>query len=385
MTAALDGLRVLEIAEGISGPYCGKFFAGLGAEVVKIEPPQGDASRKVGPFPKDTPNPEASGLFLYLNTGKKSVALDMTKEHDKACILDIARSSDVVIENHPPGWLASHGLGYEEVAHANPRLVMVSITAFGQYGPYRDFLGTDMVVHALSGELYLAGRPEREPLKKGGNLAEYHGGLNGYLGVMNALLARETTGRGQYVVVSLLEGATSVIGMAVKRWVYSQRVDMRRGADGHPWPNGIWPVTDGYILAYSRPSVDWWSLFVKMMVGEGVPEFEDSRFASAEGRAEHVEELDGHFQSWLSGQTKEEVYHLAQKHGLPFGYVATAPDLLASPQLKSREFYVDIEHPIAGKLPYPAAPFELSKTPFEFARAPLLGEHNDEVLANLAR
>lgn len=377
-TGALKQLKVLETAEGISGPYCGKLMAGLGADVIKIEPPHGDAARQTGPFPNDIPDPEASGLFLYLNTGKRSVTLDL--EHESDTVLKMVQDVDVVIENHPPGKLASLGLGYDDMARVNPSVLVVSITPFGQYGPYRDFESSDIVVHALSGELYLAGRPEREPLKKGGNLSEYHGGLNGHLSVMAALYARQTTGRGQHIDVSLLEGATAVIGMAVKRWVYMGQVDARRGAEGHPWPNGIWPAKDGYILAYSRPAVDWWSMFVNMMDEVGVSGFDDPKFKTAEGRAENVEILDGLFQSWLSGCTKEEVYHHAQKHGLPFGYVATAPDMLASPQMKARDFFVSIDHPITGELPYPGAPYSMSQTPFEFIRAPLLGEHNDEAL-----
>jgi crotonobetainyl-CoA:carnitine CoA-transferase CaiB-like acyl-CoA transferase len=378
MSGALKQLKVLEIAEGISGPYCGKLMAGLGADVIKIEPPHGDAARQTGPFPNDTLDPEASGLFLYLNTGKRSLTLDI--EQDNETVLRMVKDMDVVIENHPPGKLASLGLGYQDMARVNPDVVVVSITPFGQYGPYRDFESVDIVVHALSGELYLAGRPEREPLKKGGNLSEYHGGLNGYLSVMTALYARQSTGRGQHIDVSLLEGATAVIGMAVQRWVYMGVVDARRGAEGHPWPNGIWPAKDGYILAYSRPAVDWWTMFVNMMDEVGVPEFADPRFKTAEGRAESVEELDGLFQPWLSGCNKEEVYHHAQKYGLPFGYVATAPDMLASPQMRARDFFVTIDHPNTGELPYPGAPYYMSETPFEFRRAPLLGEHNDEVL-----
>lgn len=377
-TGALKQLKVLETAEGISGPYCGKLMAGLGADVIKIEPPHGDAARQTGPFPNDIPDPEASGLFLYLNTGKRSVTLDL--EHESDTVLKMVQDVDVVIENHPPGKLASLGLGYDDMARVNPSVLVVSITPFGQYGPYRDFESSDIVVHALSGELYLAGRPEREPLKKGGNLSEYHGGLNGHLSVMAALYARQTTGRGQHIDVSLLEGATAVIGMAVKRWVYMGQVDARRGAEGHPWPNGIWPAKDGYILAYSRPAVDWWSMFVNMMDEVGVSGFDDPKFKTAEGRAENVEILDGLFQLWLSGFTKEEVYHHAQKHGLPFGYVATAPDMLASPQMNARDFFVSIDHPNTGELPYPGAPYSMSQTPFEFIRAPLLGEHNDEAL-----
>ena len=381
MKTALDGIKALEIAEGISGPYCGKLLAGLGASVTKIESHDGDAARRVGPFHGDTPNDEGSGLFLYLNTGKNSVTLDLHDEDDAAIVRKMAEDVDIVVENYPPGELDSLGLGYGDLAKVNAGLVGISITPFGQYGPYRDFAGTDMVVHALSGELYLAGRPGREPLKKGGNLSEYHGGLNGYLAAMNALIARTRTGKGQHVDVSLIEGATAVIGMAAMQWVYTNRIAERRGADGHPWPNGVWPVKDGYILAYSRPSADWWSMFVTMMDKVGVPGFADPKYTTPDGRAESVEELDGMFQGWLSGQAKEKVYHLAQAEGLPFGYLATAPDLLASPQLRPREFFEQIDHPKAGELSYPGAPFVMSGTPFAFERAPMFGEHNDEVLA----
>ena len=381
MKTALDGIKALEIAEGISGPYCGKLLAGLGASVTKIESHDGDAARRVGPFHGDTPNDEGSGLFLYLNTGKNSVTLDLHDEDDAAIVRKMAEDVDIVVENYPPGELDSLGLGYGDLAKVNAGLVGISITPFGQYGPYRDFAGTDMVVHALSGELYLAGRPGREPLKKGGNLSEYHGGLNGYLAAMNALIARTRTGKGQHVDVSLIEGATAVIGMAAMQWVYTNRIAERRGADGHLWPNGVWPVKDGYILAYSRPSADWWSMFVTMMDKVGVPGFADPKYTTPDGRAESVEELDGMFQGWLSGQAKEKVYHLAQAEGLPFGYLATAPDLLASPQLRSREFFEQIDHPKAGELSYPGAPFVMSGTPFAFERAPMFGEHNDEVLA----
>ena len=378
MRAALGGLRVLELAEGISGPYCGKLMAGLGADVIKVEPPQGDAARRAGPFPKDEPDSEASGLFLYLNTGKKSVTLDLRRHSEKDSLLQLANDADLVVENYPPGYLDTLGQGYADLARINPRLVMVSITPFGQYGPYRDFKGTDMVIHALGGELYLAGHPDREPLKKGGNLAEYHGGLHGYLGGLSALYARDTAGQGQHVDVSLLEGVTSIIGLPVTEWAYSGTVTRRRGPDGRSWPNGFWPAKNGYVLAYSRFTVDWWAMFVEMTAD--VPEFADPKYSTADGRAAHVEELDALFRLWLSGRAKEEVYYLAQRRGLPFGYVATAPDLTASPQLQARRFFVDVEHPATGVLPYPGAPFVMSGTPFRFERAPLLGEHNAEVL-----
>ena len=379
MSGALEGLRVLELAESISGPYCGKLMAGLGAEVIKVEPPQGDAARRVGPFPKDTPDNEASGSFLYLNTGKKSVTLDLQLQCDREQFLHLAENMDVVVENHRPGWLDSLALGYGDLARANPRLVMVSITPFGQFGPYRDFHSTNMVIHALSGELYGSGNPDREPLSKGGKLAEHHGALHGYLGALSALYARNTTGRGQHVDVSVHECTTSIMGEFVKRWVYSGVVAKRRNARGGAWPAGVWQAQNGYAISNGRQSVDAWAVFIKMMAD--VPQFADPKYVTAEGKEQFAQELDALFQSWLSEHTKQELYHLAQQNGLPYGYVATAPDLLNSPQLQARQFFVDIDHPIAGKLPYPGAPYEMHKTAFAFDRAPLLGEHNEEILS----
>ena len=188
---ALDGLVVVERAEGIAGPVCGKLMAGFGAEVIKVEPPSGDVSRTVGPFPDDVPNPEASGLFLYLNAGKKSVVIDPEDPSHQARLRELIDRADVLIDDTP-------GL---DLSRTNPGLVVVSITPFGLSGPYRDFVATNLVVHALSGELGLAGSRHLPPLKKGRNLADYHAGFHGFIGAIAALLARERLG-GQYVEVS---------------------------------------------------------------------------------------------------------------------------------------------------------------------------------------
>ena len=376
MSGALGGLRVLEVAEGTSGPYCGKLMAGLGAEVIKIEPPDGDSARRAGPFKNDKPDPEASGLFLYLNTGKKSVVLDLEVQAARDRLRGLAENADLVVENYAPGRLDGLGVGYDDLSGANPRLVMVSITPFGQTGPYRDFLATDMVIHALCGEMYLAGYPDREPLKKGGDLVEYVGGLHGYVGGASALHAREITGRGQHVDVSLQEAGTSVIGLAIQQWAYARALVRRQGLDANPWPTGVWLASNGYTLPHARPWGDWWSLFLKVV--DDVPEFADPRFTTADGRAQNAEELDALLQVWLVERTKQEVMRLGQEQSLPFGYIATAPDMLESPQLELREFFVEIDHPATGRLPYPGAPFKSSTTPFQFDRAPTLGEHNEE-------
>ena len=396
MIRALEGLRVVDFAEGIAGPFMGKLMAGLGAEVIKVELPDGDAARRVGPFPGDTPDPESSGLYLYLNTGKKGITVDPARGPDAALITDLISSADVIIECFSPGWLESQELGYPTLSAANSGLVMVSITPFGQTGPYSDFAATNMVVHALSGELHLAGSSD-QPLKKGGNLADYHAGVHGYIAAMAALHCRQITGRGQHVDVSAVESVTAILGASVNSWLYDGEVSRRgdadpwskgtaaqRGLDGRHWgPSGAWEASNGHVLAYGRRGADWAGMFRDM--AEDEPEFADPAYASDEGRDEAVRELMPFFESWVSKNEKQEVYRLAQEHGHAYGFVATAPDLLASPQLANRRFFVSIDHPVAGELPFPGAPFVMSRTPFDFTRAPLLGEHNGEVRSEKRR
>ncbi len=391
---ALDGLVVVERAEGIAGPLCGKLMGGFGAEVIKIEHPSGDVSRKLGPFPNDERNPEASGLFLYLNAGKKSVVVDPEEASHRRRLRELIDRADVLIDGATG--LETAGLGYGELSKTNPDLVVVSITPFGLSGPYRDFAATNLVVHALSGELGLAGSRHLSPLKKGGNLADYHAGCHGFIGVVAALLAREQVG-GQHVEVSHLESLTSILGATMNGWLYNENVSRRgdadpwslgtaarRGEDGPYWePSGVWQAKDGYVLAYGRSSADWTGAIRQM--SEELPELASPRFTTEEGRGEHAEELTSLFGKWVSEHTKEEVYRLAQRYGHAYGYVATARDLLESPQLRHRRFFVDVQHPVAGSVTMPGAPFRMSRTPLVTRRAPLLGEHDDSPLPSRSK
>ncbi len=387
MTQALNGLQVVELAEGLAGPFCGKLMAGLGADVVKVEPPAGDAARRRGPFPGDDPDPEASGLFLYLNTGKKGVILDLDREGGTRHLIEMVRTADVFICAHGSSFLGRHGLHYGDLVVVNPSLVMLSITPFGLSGPYSEFHATNLIVHALSGEMHLAGVNSLPPLKKGGNLADYHAGMQGFIGAIAALFTRHSSGCGQHVEVSHLTSLTSILGATLNGWLYDEKVSGRgdadpwslgtaaqRGADGTRWgPGGVWQAQDGYVLAYGRASADWEGL-LKDMGGE----LADPRFATTEGRDEHVDELNELFRSWISTHAKEETYRLAQRHRHSYGFAADAGDLLRSSQLEARGFFVEIDHPAAGTLPFPGAPFIMSRTPFQFGRAPRLGEHGLE-------
>ena len=381
---ALDGLVVVEHAEGIAGPVCGKLMAGFGAQVIKVEPPSGDVSRTLGPFRDDVPNPEASGLFLYLNAGKKGVVVDAGNPSHRRRQRELIDRADVLIDG-PPG-LDTAGLGYSELSRTNPGLVVVSITPFGLSGPYRDFAATNLVVHALSGELGLAGSSHLPPLKKGGSLADYHAGCHGFIGAVAALLSRDRLG-GQHVDVSHLESLASILGATMNGWLYDGKVSRRgegdpwslgtaarRGEEGTHWePSGVWKARDGYVLAYGRPSADWTGAIREM--SEDLPDLASPRFTTEEGRGEHAEELTRLFGRWVSEHTREEVYRLAQRYGHAYGYVATARDLLESPQLRHRRFFVRVRHPVAGSVTMPGAPFRMSRTPFVSRPAPLLGEH----------
>ena len=386
---ALDGLVVVERAEGIAGPVCGKLMAAFGAEVIKVEPPSGDVSRTLGPFRDDERNAEASGLFLYLNAGKKSVVIDPDDPSHQGRLQELIDRADMLIDGTPGLDMAE--FGYRELSETNPDLIVVSITPFGLSGPYRDFAATNLVVHALSGELGLAGSRRLPPLKKGGNLADYHAGFHGFIGAVAALLARDRLG-GQHVEVSHLESLTSILGATMNGWLYSENVSRRgdadpwslgtaarRGEDGPYWePSGVWQAKDGYVLAYGRSSADWTGAIREM--SKDLPELASPRFTTEEGRGEHAEELTRLFGRWVSEHTKEEVYRLAQRYGHAYGYVATARDLLESPQLRHRRFFVEMQHPVAGRVTMPGAPFRMSRTPLVTRRAPLLGEHDDSSL-----
>ena len=351
-------------------------------------------SRRLGPFPNDERNPEASGLFLYLNAGKKSVVVDAEDSSHQGRLRELIDRADVLIDGTTG--LETAGPGYGELSRTNPDLVVVSITPFGLSGPYRDFAATNLVVHALSGELGLAGSRHLPPLKKGGNLADYHAGCHGFIGAVAALLARDRLG-GQHVEVSHLESLTSILGATMNGWLYNENVSRRgdadpwslgtaarRGEDGQYWePSGVWQAKDGYVLAYGRSSADWTGAIREM--SEELPELASDRFATEEGRGEHAEDLTRLFGRWVSEHTKEEVYRLAQRYGHAYGYVATARDLLESPQLRHRRFFVEMEHPVAGRVTMPGAPFQMSRTPLVTRRAPLLGEHDDSPLPSRSK
>jgi len=371
---ALSRVHVLDLTHHVAGPYCTKILADYGADVIKVERPGvGDASRGMGPFPDDKPHPESSGLFLYLNTNKKSITVNMKSLTGLGILKELLKQVDVVVENFSPRVMPSLGLEYEALKKINPSLVMVSISNFGQTGPYRDCRATDLTIWGLSGILYELGEPDREPLKMGSNVAEYVAGLYGALVTLSALYYLDESNIGQHIDVSILEAFHTMQPSMTLVFSYAGFVRKRAGIH-FPW--GILPCQDGYVGFYLPTQTHWESLCTLLEM----PELRDKpEYETPMTREERRDEITAIIVSWLQGKRMEDVFHAAQELRLPLTLVPNPEQLLDMPQHKARRYFVDIEHPVAGKLTYPGAPFKLSETSWQAGRAPLLGEHNEEI------
>lgn len=369
----LSDITALELSEGIPGAWCGKLLAGLGARVVKIEPPGGERGRRIGPFAGDVPHPEKSGPFLYLNTWKESTVLDLSSAADREALLRLAEGADVAIESFPPGRLDALGLGYDALSTRNPRLIFASITPFGQDGPYQEWLTTEIVAEALGGLLYTIGLPEREPLKIGGSPAHYNAGGAAFSAIMAALWQRDRTGRGQRIDVAVHEAtAISQIHASIEASWNGTNLTRR--------PSVLLEAKDGWasVGLEMGVSADTWPRVCAML---GRPELaDDPRFASSAARRDNREALQQIVEDWVRGQPKEAIYHLLQSMRSIAGYVATTEDLYNSEQLNGRGFFEEVEHPVAGTARYPGLPFRIGDSRRVSERAPLLGEHADQVL-----
>jgi CoA:oxalate CoA-transferase len=366
----LSGLTVLDLGHYISGPYCTKLLAGMGAEVIKIEKPdEGDPSRRMGPFPDDAPHLEKSGTFLYLNTGKKSITLNLKTDTGKTIFKRLLKDADVVVENFKPGVMSNLGISYDDLKNISPGLIMTSISNFGQNGPYRDYRADEMVILAMGGFMYLGGYPEREPLRLGFSASQYKGGLAGFTGTMAAFYYAQKHGIGQHVDISLMECIVASHFQAIEQYSYTGTIQKRNRT------MLAFPVKDGIVQFNMQPH--HWPKMTQMI---GMPELtQNPKFNTTEQRRIHAEELETILLSWMLDHTTKEVYELGQSIGLPVGFAATTADLFEAEQYKDRGFLVEIDHPLVGKLIYPGSPFKIDGLGWNNNRAPLLGEHNNEI------
>ncbi|MQG57056.1 MAG: CoA transferase [SAR202 cluster bacterium] len=379
--SALEGTRVLDLTHHIAGPYCTKLLADFGADVIKVERPgAGDPARNQGPFVDDDAHPDKGLPFLYLNTSKRSVTLNLKSPAGQRILEELVAESDVVVESFRPTFLPSLGLGYEHLRKENPSLVMVSISSFGQSGPYRDYEATDIVEYALGGILYIFGLNEREPLKHALDQAQYKAGTNAASGAAIAILHRLLTGQGQLVDVSIQESITSAVRDTTSAFANYGIVKWRQPKTTSEMPRGPVETSDGYIMPIAFGGVDWCATADFL----NAPELKEDRFATPEGREEHADELQEILSSTFAGWKKFDLFYEAHKQRrLIYGVVQDGKEALNNPQYESRGYFVDIDHPVAGLHTYPGAPFNMSETPWRASSsAPTLGQHNSEIYGN---
>ncbi|MBI4307697.1 MAG: CoA transferase [Chloroflexi bacterium] len=370
----LRDVTVLELGEGVGLGYCGRLLAGYGADVIKVERPgAGDGARYVGPFPKGVPHSESSGLFLYLNTNKKSITLDVEKADGQHLLERIVPHIEIILDGLPPGKRASLGLSYEQLKVLKPSLIMTSVAPFGQTGPYKDFQATEIVIWALSGYHHLTGDPDREPLKGWGNQAHYQAGVQAALATVSALFLRDVTGEGQWIDVSVAESLAVHNGSSLQSTLYGGAVAKRRGnKGGDNYPNTILPASDGHVqLHFGAGGLRQ----VAELMGE--PRLADPKWD--DHPISHADELDQLMLPWLQRRTKFQAVAEAQAAHIPFVEVLSPAEVMQDEQNQARSYFLASDHPYAGRVTYPGSPVRLPACPWENARAPLLGEHNREV------
>jgi benzylsuccinate CoA-transferase BbsF subunit len=381
---ALQGIRVVELGQAVSAPYCAKLFADYGADVVKVEPPEGDVARRWGPFPGDVPHPEKSGLFHFLNTNKRGVTLDVAGAAGRERLLALLRHADVLIENHPPARMRAWGLDFASLAAANPELVMISITPYGQSGPYRDWQGCDLNAYHLSGASHrYCGRPGEAPLEHGTFAAEFFGAAAACAWGLAAVYGRARVGGGQHVDVSCAEAIAAAfvggqnIGGYAQDGVFAHRtgVGMPLGA-----PATIVPCKDGYVWMLALEPGQWAGLGRAM----GSPDWMQlEMFQDMYTRAQNADVIYPLLEEWTRSHGKWEIMEQCQEQGCPVTAVFDVAEAAEHPHLAERGYLVRLEHAALGRFRTLGAPFKLPESPGGPTRAaPLLGEHDAELLAS---
>ena len=381
MQHALSGIRVLDLTHYIAGPYCTKLLADYGAEVIKIEKPvTGDGARALPPFFAQQPGPERSGLFCFLNTNKQGLTLNLKHDQGRAVLRQLAQQSDVLVENFRPGVMERLGLSPQELASVNPRLVTVSISNFGLSGPYRDYQMTDGVAYALGVWTYPMGEVDRPPVQPGGAFGQYMAGLYAAIGALQAVRHRNETGVSQSVEVSIQEALVATTLYDFVAFSYAGFLRKRSGRQFHlGYPNLVTlPCADGYVGFHAGLPQH---IHYLLELAERPDLAAEPRFNTLAGIGAHAKELHDVLEPWLKTRGKWEVFHLAQKRGIPTSPIPTPDEVVNWPHLKERQAFIEVEHPEGGSVKIPGPPFrEQGKLPWALRRAPLLGEHTEAVL-----
>jgi crotonobetainyl-CoA:carnitine CoA-transferase CaiB-like acyl-CoA transferase len=384
MTAPLEGLKVIELARILAGPWIGQTLSDLGADVIKIESPEGDFTRNWGPpFVQRADGSRGDAAYFHsANRGKKSVVVDFQTDEGREAIVELVADADVFIENFKVGGLAKYGLDYESLRKINPRLIYLSLTGFGQTGPSAHKAGYDFMIQGLAGIMDLTGDPDGEPQKMGVAFADIFTGLYGVIGIQSALMVRDKTGKGQHIDVALLDCMSAVLANQALNYLVSGTPPTRMG-NAHPniVPYQVFPASDGHLIIATGSQGQW----AKMCQVLGLEDLiEDARFLTNSDRVKNRDELAALISDKTSQRTRDEMLAAFEAVFVPAGPINTVADTFNDPQVIARKLRVDLPAGDGVMVPSVRTPITFSESTLKLERAsPSLGEHSDEVLGGL--
>jgi crotonobetainyl-CoA:carnitine CoA-transferase CaiB-like acyl-CoA transferase len=394
----LGGYRVLDVTDE-KGLLCGKILGDLGADVIKIEPPGGDSARNIGPFYQDTPDPEKSLFWFFTNLNKRGITLNIETEDGRDIFKRLVKSAHFLIESYEPGYMAKLGLGYPELEKLNPALIMTSITPFGQSGPYAHYKATDVVLMAMGGVARVFGDPDRAPVRISQPQAFFHGSIHGVVGSLMAHHWRQSTGEGQHVDVSCQEAMVLTLFFVTEYWDVLKNNYKRAGpftARARPAPLGtlltqhVYACKDGFVLGYvqggaqagmvasSRALTEWAN---SLGYALELKDYDWTKLDMGTVPQSEMDKVADTMHTFLRTRAKAEIMEKGVKKAILMNPITDARDVMESPQLKARGFFVPVAHPELGQtIIYPGFPVKMTAYPYKpQRRAPLIGEHNEQV------
>jgi crotonobetainyl-CoA:carnitine CoA-transferase CaiB-like acyl-CoA transferase len=379
----LPPYRVLDLTDE-KGVYCGKLLGDLGAEVIKVEPPGGDKTRYRGPFYHNELHPEKSLYSLYYNTSKGSITLNLEHADGRAIFKKLVKSADVILESYPVGHLAGMGLDYKSLRKVNPGLVMASITPFGQTGPHKDYKASDLIVMGMSGYMQLTGDPYGVPVRFGDEQSHFAPSQYTAVAVVAALYHREAnSGKGQYIDISMQESLNTYCCTIVQEagWTVTGQNIIRQGATS-PWnfPSGLYSCKDGWIGMYVVTAEHWDALAQWIYEVTGNKEILEEKYRGGLlVRNPYIDVLEAIFLDFTGYLTAQELFYEGQRRGIATLPVNSVADLLADKQLAARDFWVELDHPVVGRLKYPRGSMYGEDIAPPRKAAPLLGQDNRRI------
>ena len=374
-TSLLPGYRVLDLSSSM-GAFCGKLLRDLGMDVIKVEPPGGDAGRCEPPFAKGNLHREGSLRFAYLNAGKRGITLDITREAGRKLLLELVARSDIVLETFEPGYLVKHGLGYETLLEKNKKLILVSLTGFGQEGPYANYKAPDIVGNAMGALLYISGDPTMTPCNPPETQSYYYASLFAAYATMLALWQRETRGIGAWIDASV-QASMALHEHVAFNYSAEGRVMKRAGSQHqHNAPANLFQCKNGWIALFVTQN--HWPILLKVWDGHD-PALDDPKWINSNLRRANADYINAEVTSFTSRFMKEDLAELMQKNGIPGLPVNSPSDFMKDPHIQARGFFGTVTHPVLGSFQQPGNCFTVDGKRTGPSPAPLVGQHNQEV------